>query len=107
MKQPTISEVSAYWDETKLMGDPAEFFDHFEANGWMVGRVPMKNWQAAARNWSRNETKFGRNGDIRILRKSPETASREAEDCDRQALVQREAEREIAEIERLRKERGL
>lgn len=59
MKPPTIGEVRTYWLEMKLAGTDEEFYDHFESNGWMVGRAPMKNWQAAARNWSRNESKFG------------------------------------------------
>lgn len=29
-------------------------YDHYEANGWMVGRVAMKNPEAALRNWKRN-----------------------------------------------------
>jgi len=29
------------------------FIDHYESNGWRVGRVPMTNWQAAARGWQR------------------------------------------------------
>lgn len=34
------------------------FFDHFESNGWKVGgKAPMKNWQAAARNWCRRSGK--------------------------------------------------
>ena len=27
------------------------FFNHYEANGWIVGKTPMKNWQAALSNW--------------------------------------------------------
>ena len=64
VKKPTLGEVKAYWtgvsrsEGPQLQGNPEEFYDHFEANGWMVGKVPMKDWQAAARNWSRNEIKF-------------------------------------------------
>lgn len=39
--------------------DAEYFFDHFEANGWKVsGKSPMKNWQAAARNWVRRKPEF-------------------------------------------------
>jgi len=32
-----------------------KFFNHFESNGWLVGgKSPMKDWQAAARNWMLN-----------------------------------------------------
>ena len=38
-----------------------EFYDHFTANGWMVGgKSKMKDWKAAARNWSRRATDFSR-----------------------------------------------
>ncbi len=53
--KPTIEELSAYVD---TLGCPTEeaskFFDYFESKGWLVGKAPMKNWQAAFRNWFRN-----------------------------------------------------
>jgi len=33
--------------------NPQEFIDFYESNGWKVGRVSMKDWRAAARNWCR------------------------------------------------------
>lgn len=55
---PTMDEVRDYWAGERLNGAPDEFFDHFSANGWKVGgTAPMKDWKAAARNWSRRETK--------------------------------------------------
>lgn len=27
------------------------FFNYYEANGWHVGKVKMKNWRAALRKW--------------------------------------------------------
>lgn len=31
------------------------FFNHYESNGWMVGKNRMKKWQAAVSSWlSRN-----------------------------------------------------
>lgn len=58
---PTEEEVRAYFQEKSLNGDPMEFYDHFTANGWMVGgKSKMKDWKAAARNWSRRATDFNR-----------------------------------------------
>lgn len=31
-----------------------KFFNHYEANGWKVGRNPMRSWQAAMVNWRTN-----------------------------------------------------
>lgn len=59
MKKPDREEVRRYWNEAALAGDPSSFFDHFESNGWKVGgKAAMKDWKAAARNWSRRETAF-------------------------------------------------
>jgi len=27
------------------------YFNHYTANGWKVGKNPMRDWQAAARGW--------------------------------------------------------
>ncbi|MBQ6670217.1 MAG: hypothetical protein IJM80_01140, partial [Firmicutes bacterium] len=35
--------------------DPERFIDYYDANGWKVGRNPMKDWKAAVRTWVRNE----------------------------------------------------
>ena len=35
--------------------DAAAFLDHYDANGWMAGRVHMKDWKAAVRTWERKE----------------------------------------------------
>lgn len=35
-----------------------KFIDHYTANGWKVGKNPMKNWQAAVRNWTKNMNQF-------------------------------------------------
>lgn len=41
--------------------DAANFWDHFESNGWRVGgKSPMKDWQASARKWIRNIPEFRR-----------------------------------------------
>jgi hypothetical protein len=88
------------------MGQDVEFYDHFQANGWMTGKVPMKDWQAAARNWSRNETKYGRSTvNERPLRSGPTDA--EKAEADRLAKAQHQVAVELAELDRMRKERGL
>jgi hypothetical protein len=62
--KPSAEEVAAYFSQQHLDGDAAEFHDHYTANGWTQGRgKPVKDWHAAARNWSRRQDQFvGRNG---------------------------------------------
>lgn len=52
--KPTPSEIQIYVDEHNLQVDVERFFDYYEGNGWKVGKNPMKDWKATARNWSRN-----------------------------------------------------
>ena len=52
--KPTPSEIQTYVDEHNLQVDVERFFDYYEGNGWKVGKNPMKDWKATARNWSRN-----------------------------------------------------
>lgn len=55
-KKPTIEEISTYCHERHNEINPEQFFDFYETKGWMVGKSPMKNWQAAVRTWERNQT---------------------------------------------------
>lgn len=59
LARPTLEEVQAYCTENKSRVDPDAFFDHYESNGWMIGRVQCKDWRAALRNWEKNLGKFG------------------------------------------------
>lgn len=55
---PTLDQVRAYCLERQNGIDPQSFVDYYTANGWKVGRNPMKDWQAAVRQWEqrRKET---------------------------------------------------
>ncbi len=50
---PTKEMVAAYCRERRNGVDPDRFIDHYAANGWMVGKTPMRDWQAAVRTWER------------------------------------------------------
>ena len=53
--KPTQAELEAYF--TLRGGDAAEavrFLNHYDSNGWKVGKNSMKDWQAAVRNWMSN-----------------------------------------------------
>jgi|SRR5215831_16860717 len=58
MKKPTASELREYANSIRFDLDAQAFIDHYEANGWRVGRVPMKDWRAAVRNWKRRAPEF-------------------------------------------------
>jgi hypothetical protein len=68
----SIEEIKAFFAEQKSTPIEAEkFFNYFQSNGWKVGgRAPMKDWQAAARNWILNSGKFEANKKISSLHTS-------------------------------------
>lgn len=47
---PTIEEVNEYAEANTLDVDGGHFCDFYTVKGWKVGKEPMKDWQAAARN---------------------------------------------------------
>ena len=55
MKRPTLEEVRDYCREIGSGVDPEKWLDYYEANGWKVGKNPMKDWKACVRRWSREE----------------------------------------------------
>jgi uncharacterized protein YdaU (DUF1376 family) len=57
---PSLLEVKTYCQERGNSISPEKFLDYYEANGWMVGKNKMKNWQAAIRTWEQRDT--GNNG---------------------------------------------
>lgn len=58
--RPTYEDVLGYMRERNVP-DPGmeskKFHDFYTSKGWLVGKVPMKDWKAAVRNWERNITK--------------------------------------------------
>lgn len=54
-QKPTKEEVIAYAKEKGLRTDIVDkWFNHYESNGWKVGRNPMRDWKASYRNWNLN-----------------------------------------------------
>lgn len=52
--KPSLEEVKTYCQERQNNVDAERFVDYYEANGWKVGKNPMKDWKAAVRTWERN-----------------------------------------------------
>ena len=64
--KPSEQDVLVYCSEIGLPEPEArKYLDYYTANGWRVGRNPMRDWKAALRNWRRNynEGKSGKNHD--------------------------------------------
>lgn len=61
--RPTIEEVTSYCQERGGIVDARKWWDHYEANGWRVGRNPMRDWRAAVRTWE-HERATGRQPDL-------------------------------------------
>lgn len=57
----SLETVVTYGKTIRLTTTECEkFYDHFTANGWRQGgRTPIKDWQAALRNWKRRAKDFG------------------------------------------------
>jgi len=75
MKKPTPEELTGYLHSytgeklelCKTMA--AEYLNHYDSNGWKVGRNSMKDWKAAARNWHKRQKEYGpKNDEDRIGR---------------------------------------
>lgn len=52
-KRPTTEEVREYCRQRGNNVDAEQFVDYYTANGWKVGRSPMKDWRATVRTWER------------------------------------------------------
>jgi hypothetical protein len=57
---PTPDEVGEYMLEIGYKGNPQQWCDHYQSNGWMVGKNKMKDWKAAVRTWRNNGFQHGR-----------------------------------------------
>lgn len=59
-QKPTMPEMELHASKIGLPAtEITNFFNYYEANGWRVGRNPMKSWQAAMVNWKNNMHRYG------------------------------------------------
>jgi len=65
--RPTVKELREYAQEIGYISfDVRRFVDHYDANGWRVGKVPMKDWKATVRNWRRHDSEFKHRSEARM-----------------------------------------
>lgn len=53
--RPSVDEVRAYCLERENGVDADRFVAYYTANGWKVGKNPMRDWRAAVRTWEKND----------------------------------------------------
>ncbi len=82
---PTLEMVKAYMPTIGMGSDMASrFIDFYESKGWMIGKVRMKNWQAACRTWKSMEPNFaGAKGKPRGTTSGYDQAARAADETSR------------------------
>jgi hypothetical protein len=51
---PSVEDIYTYCRSRKNSVNAETFYDHYQANGWKVGKVPMKDWRAAVRYWEKS-----------------------------------------------------
>lgn len=55
---PTVEQVTEYCQKSDITSvDVQRFVDFYTSKDWMIGKNRMKNWQAAVRNWARQDVK--------------------------------------------------
>jgi hypothetical protein len=57
LTRPSLEQVKEYCKERDNEVDPQQFLNHYESNGWKVGKVTMVDWKAAVRTWEKNDKK--------------------------------------------------
>jgi len=55
--KPTIEQLKEYMREQGMNDIAENWLNHYEANGWMVGKNKMKDWKASVRTWKLNNLK--------------------------------------------------
>lgn len=54
---PTFEEIKLRFQERQLKNfTPEKFHAHYSANGWMIGKNKMKNWDSALTTWEYSKT---------------------------------------------------
>ena len=70
--KPTLQEISTYCQENNHVIDTKNFYDFYESKGGKIGNSPMKDWQAAVRNWARRDKTGGKNAEGTDYNRTPE-----------------------------------
>lgn len=58
-KPPTLEELKDYIKQNNYNIDAEHWLDHYQSNGWKVGKNNMKDWKATVRTWVKRSGEFG------------------------------------------------
>ena len=106
-QKPTPEEVTRYAYKIGFILNGNEFCDYYESKGWVVGKSPMKVWQAAVRTWKAKESRWDKKIDPKAIQAVPDAnkqaeAKRKMEDRREREWDRREAARRAQERDDLR-----
>jgi hypothetical protein len=93
--KPTFADVRAYCTERKNNVSPNAWLNHYESNGWRVGKNPMRDWKAAVRTWETN----GSNGNAKTQHDNRSRAQRHSDKLDEIARASFERERAAGSLD--------
>ena len=69
---PSVEEVLSYCQQRGNAVDAGAFHSHYEANGWIRGKTPIRNWQACVRTWeNRQQQQQGTKSALELNVKAP------------------------------------
>jgi len=54
-KKPTRDQIEEFCNEQQCHIDIDYFIDHYNSNGWKIGKNKMSDWKATVRNWHRRD----------------------------------------------------
>ncbi|WP_207532966.1 hypothetical protein [Desertivirga arenae] len=58
----SLKNIKKFFEENSSNAKEAtNFYNHYQANGWMMGQVQMVDWEAAARKWIAGAGRFAKN----------------------------------------------
>lgn len=96
---PTPDDVSSYAIVKGYSIDAEAFCDFYASKGWKVGKNPMKDWQAAVRNWVRRDKEDGKTPQA-PKPKPPQTGGTQANNPFQNYDQNQYTDDEFAEMER-------
>ncbi|PHQ78918.1 MAG: hypothetical protein COB66_07960 [Coxiella sp. (in: Bacteria)] len=65
LAKPTINELAIEFQakgSLTCLDDADTFFNHYESNGWKVGKNGMKNWKATVAQWHKRNQEGNTHG---------------------------------------------